>query len=148
MVALASVEGIVQVHPRRVVTATGGSEVHPVFPGNDLPGVMLGRAAAGLAARGVVPGRRAVVVAGHDEGIEHLTVPGRRSPVAAAVVPSGLATQVPDDVRTLDAMVVRADGKDRVRFAVLRGVDGVTRGIGCDLFVFSVGLSRGTTWSG
>ena len=64
--------GIVQVHPRRVVAATGGVEVHPVFPGNDLPGVMLGRAAAGLVERGVMPGRRAVVVVGHDEGIEHL----------------------------------------------------------------------------
>ncbi len=33
------------------------------------------------------------------------------------------------------------EGKDRVRFAVLRDADGVTRGIGCDLFVLSVGLS-------
>jgi sarcosine oxidase subunit alpha len=143
MVALASAEGLVQVHPRRVVTATGGSEVHPVFPGNDLPGVMLGRAAVGLAARGVAPGRRAVVVAAHHEGIEHLTVlRGAGVPIAAVVVPSALAEQVPSDVRTLiDAKVVRAEGKDRVRFAVLRDADGVTRGIGCDLFVLSVGLS-------
>lgn len=143
MVALASGEGLVQVHPRRVVMATGGSEVHPVFPGNDLPGVMLGRAAVGLAGRGVAPGRRAVVVAGHDEGIEHLTtLRDAGVPIAAVVVPSSLAEQVPDDVRTLiDATVVRAEGKDRVRFAVLRDVDGVTRGIGCDLFVLSVGLS-------
>ncbi len=49
MVSLASADGLVQVHPQRVVVATGGTEVHPVFPGNDLPGVMLGRAAAGLA---------------------------------------------------------------------------------------------------
>jgi sarcosine oxidase, subunit alpha len=143
MVALASAEGLVQVHPLRVVTATGGSEVHPVFLGNDLPGVMLGRAAVGLAKRGVAPGRRAVVVAGHDEGIEHLTVLRDAGvPIAAVVVPSVLAEQVPDDLRTLiDATVVRAEGKDRVRFAVLRDVEGVTRGIGCDLFVLSVGLS-------
>jgi sarcosine oxidase, subunit alpha len=143
MVALASAEGLVQVHPRRVVTATGASEVHPIFPGNDLPGVMLGRAAVGLAERGVAPGRRAVVVAGHDEGIEHLTVLRKAGvPIAAVVVPSVLAEQVPDDVRTLiDAEVVRADGRDLVRFAVLRDADGVTRGIGCDLFVVSVGLS-------
>ncbi|HEX6400545.1 MAG TPA: 2Fe-2S iron-sulfur cluster-binding protein [Actinomycetota bacterium] len=143
MVALASAQGVVQVHPRRVVTATGGSEVHPVFPGNDLPGVMLGRAAVGLAERGVAPGRRAVVVIGHDEGIEHLTVlRGAGVPIAAAVVPSVLAEKVPDDLRTLiDARVVRAEGKDRVRFAVIRDADGVTRGIGCDLFVLSVGLS-------
>jgi sarcosine oxidase subunit alpha len=143
MVALASAEGLVQVHPRRIVTATGASEVHPVFPGNDLPGVMLGRAAVGLAERGVAPGRRAVVVAGHGEGIEHMTVLRNAGvPIAVVVVPSVLADQVPDDVRTMiDATVVRAEGKDRVRFAVLRDADGVTRGIGCDLFVLSVGLS-------
>ena len=72
MVSLASAEGLVQVHPKRVVVATGGTEVHPVFPGNDLPGVMLGRAAAGLLTRGVKPGSRAVVAVDHDEGIDHL----------------------------------------------------------------------------
>ena len=143
MAALASAEGLVQVHARRVVAATGASEVHPVFPGNDLPGVMLGRAAVGLAERGVAPGRRAVIVAGHHEGIEHLTaLRDAGVPIATVVVPSALAEQVPDELRTLiDATVVRAEGKDRVRFAVLRDVDGVTRGIGCDLFVLSMGLS-------
>ena len=48
---------LVEVHPTRIVIATGGAEVHPVFPGNDLPGVMLGRGAAGLMERGVKPGR-------------------------------------------------------------------------------------------
>jgi sarcosine oxidase subunit alpha len=143
MVALASQEGIVQVHPRRVVIATGGSEVHPVFPGNDLPGVMLGRVAAGLSARGVAPGRRAVVVAGHDEGIEHLVSlheAGVR--IVAAVVPDSLTERVPDGIRTLvGAQVLRADGTDDVRFAVIRDADGVTRGIGCDLFVLSTGLA-------
>jgi sarcosine oxidase subunit alpha len=142
MVALAAPDGIVQVHPRRIVAATGGSEVHPVFPGNDLPGVMLGRAAAGLAERGVAAGRRAVMVAGHDEGIEHLAAlrsAGVR--IVAAVVPASLAARLPDDVRTLvGAEVLRADGKDRVRFAVVRDAEGVTRGLGCDLLVLSVGL--------
>ena len=142
VVALASPAGLVQVHPRRIVAATGGTEVHPVFPGNDLPGVMLGRAASGLAERGVAPGRRAVVVAGHDEGIEHLEVlRGAGVRVVAAVVPEWLAGRVPDDVRALvGAEVLRADGKDAVRFAVLRDAQGVTRGIGCDLFVLSTGL--------
>jgi sarcosine oxidase subunit alpha len=142
MVALASGHGIVQVHPRRVVAATGGVEVHPVFPGNDLPGVMLGRAAAGLVERGVMPGRRAVVVVGHDEGIEHLrSLHDAGVRIAAAVVPTVLAAQVPEGIRTLvGAEVVRADGKHGVRFAVLQDAEGVTRGIGCDLFVLSVGL--------
>jgi sarcosine oxidase subunit alpha len=143
MVALASPGGLVQVHPGRIVAATGGTEVHPVFPGNDLPGVMLGRAAVGLAERGVMPGRRAVVVAGHQEGIEHLvTLRDAGVRIAAAVVPASLADRAPDGVRTLvGAHVLRAEGKDRVRFAVLRDAEGVTRGIGCDLFVLSVGLS-------
>jgi sarcosine oxidase subunit alpha len=143
MVALASADGIVQVHPRRVVAATGGVESHPIFPGNDLPGVMLGRAAVGLAERGVAPGRRAVVVAGHDEGIRHLmAIRDAGMEIAAAIVPPALAERVPEGIRTLvGAEVLRADGKDGVRFAVLQDAEGVTRGIGCDLFVLSVGLS-------
>jgi sarcosine oxidase, subunit alpha len=142
MVALASRDGIVQVHPRRVVAATGGVEGHPVFPGNELPGVMLGRAAAGLVERGVMPGRRAVVVVGHEEGIEHLrSLHDAGVRIVAAAVPASLASQVPEGIRTLvGAEVLRADGKRGVRFAVLRDAEGVTRGIGCDLFVLSVGL--------
>ena len=143
MVSLASTGGIVQVHPTRVVVATGGTEVHPVFPGNDLPGVMLGRAATGLLTRGVKPGLRAVVVIGHDEGIEHLealTAGGVR--VAAVIAPGSLADRIPEGLRMfVGAEVLRAEGKERVRFAVLRDAEGVTRGIGCDVFVLSMGLS-------
>jgi len=143
MVSLASPHGLVQSHPKRVVVATGGTEAHPVFPGNDLPGVMLGRAAAGLVRRGVKPGPRAVVVVGHEEGIAHLEAlrsVGVR--IAAVVVPASLAGSIPRGVRMfVDAEVLRAEGKERVRFAVLRDADGVTRGIGCDVFVLSTGLS-------
>ena len=132
-----------EVHPERVVIATGATELHPVFPGNDLPGVMLGRAAAGLVRRGVKPGARAVVVVEHDEGFEHLEAlrsAGVR--IAAVVVPVSLESAVPDGLRTLvGAVVLRAEGKERVRFAVLRDVEGVTRGIGCDVFVLSTGRS-------
>ena len=37
MVALASDDELVEVHPTRIVVATGATEAHPVFPGNDLP---------------------------------------------------------------------------------------------------------------
>ncbi|MGH2680786.1 MAG: 2Fe-2S iron-sulfur cluster-binding protein, partial [Actinomycetota bacterium] len=143
MVVLASEDGLVQVHPERIVAATGGREIHPVFPGNDLPGVMLGRAASALVRRGVSPGRRAVVVAGHEEGIEHvkaLHAAGVR--IAVVVVPASLADRIPEGVRTLvGAEVLRADGDRRVRFAVLRDAEGVTRGIGCDVFVLSIGTA-------
>jgi sarcosine oxidase, subunit alpha len=142
-VSLASGEGLAEVHPRRVVIATGATELHPVFRGNDLPGVMLGRAAAGLVRRGVKPGTRAVVVVEHDEGFEHLEAlrsAGVR--IAAVVVPVSLESAVPDGLRTLvGGVVLRAEGKERVRFAVLRDVEGVTRGIGCDVFVLSTGRS-------
>jgi sarcosine oxidase, subunit alpha len=142
MVVLASPDGPVQVHPTRVVVATGGTEVHPVFPGNDLPGVMLGRAATGLTRRGVKPGERAVVVVDGDEGIGHLEqlhAAGVR--LAAVIAPASLAGRVPDGARTfVGATVSRAEGRERVRFAVLRDADGVTRGIGCDVFVLSLGV--------
>lgn len=143
MVSLASTQELVQVHPKRVVVATGGTEVHPIFPGNDLPGVMLGRAATGLMTRGVKPGLRAVMAIGHDEGIEHLealTAGGVR--VSAVVAPGSLADRIPEGLRTfVGAEILRAEGKERVRFAVLRDADGVTRGIGCDVFVLSMGRS-------
>jgi sarcosine oxidase subunit alpha len=141
LVPLACAGELVQVHPRRIVVATGATESHPVFPGNDLPGVMLGRAASGLARCGVKAGERAVVVAGHEEGIEHLEAlraAGVR--IAAVAVPGELAAGVPAGVRTLvGAQIVRAEGRGRVRYAVLRDADGVTRGIGCDAFVVSLG---------
>jgi sarcosine oxidase subunit alpha len=143
MVSLASPEGLVQAHPKQVVVATGGTEVLPEFPGNDLPGVMLGRAATGLVRRGVKPGLRAVVVVGHEEGADHLEAlrsAGVR--IAAVVVPGSLAGRIPEGVRTfVGADVLRAEGKERVRFAVLRDAEDVTRGIGCDVFVISTGLS-------
>ncbi|HZB01267.1 MAG TPA: 2Fe-2S iron-sulfur cluster-binding protein, partial [Actinomycetota bacterium] len=142
LVPLAGPGELVEVHPGRIVVATGGTETHPLFPGNDLPGVMLGRAAAGLARCGVGVGARAVVVAGHDEGIavlEELRRAGVR--VVAAVVPPELAARVPEGVRALvGATIVRAEGRGRLRYAVLRDAGGVIRGIACDAFVVSLGL--------
>jgi sarcosine oxidase subunit alpha len=74
-VPLAGDGEVVHAHPSRVVAATGATEAHGVFPGNDLPGVMLGRAAAALAGiHGVRPGQRAVVIVGTEEGLHHLRV--------------------------------------------------------------------------
>jgi sarcosine oxidase subunit alpha len=142
MVPLAADGALVQVHPRRVVVATGTIEVHPVFPGNDLPGVMLGRAASMLAAHGVRAGARAVVVVSHEAGLAHVeTMLDVGVRIAALAVPRSLADRAPEGLRILvDAEVVRAEGTDRLRFAVLRDADGIVRGIGCDAFVLSVGL--------
>jgi sarcosine oxidase, subunit alpha len=143
LVPLASEDELVQVHPHRIVVATGGTEVHPVFPGNELPGVMLGRCAAGLAQAGAMRRDRVVVAIAHEEGLEHLrAIRDAAVRVVAAIAPSALADRIDGDVRTIrDADVLRAEGSDRVRFAVVRDADGVTRGIGCDAFVLSLGLA-------
>ena len=65
----------IEVEPERIVVATGAVESHAVFRGNDVPGVWLGRGAARLAGvHGVAPGRRAVVVAGTSEAVDHVRV--------------------------------------------------------------------------
>ena len=67
--ALLGPEGLVEVEAERVIVATGALEAHGVFPGNDLPGVWLGRGATRMAAtQGVRVGERAVVVANTSEG--------------------------------------------------------------------------------
>ncbi len=58
-----------QVRARQVVLATGAIERPIVFPGNDRPGIMLAGAVQSYVNRyAVLPGRRAVVVTGHNEG--------------------------------------------------------------------------------
>ena len=70
---LAVVQGdrLLKVRSRAVAVCTGAIEQPMVFRNNDLPGVMLGSAARRLMhLYGVRPGRRAVVVAGNDEGYD------------------------------------------------------------------------------
>jgi sarcosine oxidase subunit alpha len=141
LVPLAGADELVRVLPRRVVLATGAVGAHTVFRGNDLPGVLHGRAASALAARGVRAGERVVVVASDDEGLEHLrAVHASGARIVAAAVPAALADRVPEGVRALpDAAIVRADGRMRVRTAVVLDADGVTRGYPCDALVVSLG---------
>ncbi len=56
---------------KRAVLASGAIERGIAFPGNDLPGVMLGSAVRTYLTRfGVAPGKRAVVFASCDDGLE------------------------------------------------------------------------------
>jgi sarcosine oxidase, subunit alpha len=60
------------VQPRAIVVATGAFESNVVFPGNDLPGVFLGRGAVRLAAvHGIRVGERAVILGGTHEAAAH-----------------------------------------------------------------------------
>lgn len=135
------------VHPGRVVVATGAVERHEVFPGNDLPGVWLGRGASRLAgAHGLTPGRAMVVATNSAEGLLHLEVLQRQAAhrgdgaVVAAVVPATLASRVPAGVEVIaDGHVVEALGSGAVRAVVVQAA-GRRRTVPCDTLVLSLGL--------
>lgn len=132
---------LLQVDPGRVIVATGAVETHAVFPGNDLPGVWLGRGAARMAGvHGVAPGNRAVVVAHSMEGILHLgTLKASGVSVIAAVVPDTLVEVVPDGIEVLrDAKVIAAEGRNHLRAVRLSTQQGERR-IECDVLTLSVG---------
>src|SRR5206468_8131776 len=122
-VAVVGPNETIHVEARRVIAATGAVEAHAVFPGNDLPGVFLGRGAARLAGRhGVAPGRRATLVATTEEG----------RATAGVLHDAGM------EVRTVKGPVVRAEGRRGVR-AVVVGTDTGHERIECDTLVLSLG---------
>ena len=62
-------ERLVHVRAQRIVVATGAYETPLLFPNNDLVGVMLSSAVQRLIRlHGILPGRRAVIVAGDNSG--------------------------------------------------------------------------------
>jgi len=143
LVPLAAEDELVQVRAERIVVATGATESHPVFPGNDLPGIWLGRAAARMVARHGVPiGERVVVAASTDEGIEHLSaLVAAGANVIAAIVPASLAAEVPDGIETIvDGKLTSAQGRKAIA-AVFVEASGGTRRISCDALVLSIGLA-------
>jgi sarcosine oxidase subunit alpha len=71
LVAAAGPDALYRIRARRVIFATGAVEQTAVFPGNDLPGVMLSSAVRLLLHRyGVRPGDRAVVLTGDNTGYD------------------------------------------------------------------------------
>ena len=143
LVPLAAEDELVQVHAERIVVATGATETHPVFPGNDLPGIWLGRVAAKMVALHRVPiGERLLVAASTAEGIEHLTaLAAAGANIAAAIVPASLAGGVPEGIEAIaDGELRSAQGRKRVA-AVFVETPGGTRRIACDALVLSLGLA-------
>ncbi len=69
LVAVADGTRLHKLRARAIIVATGRLDQPAVFRNNDLPGVMMASAALRLAhLYGVAPGRRVVVLAGHDGG--------------------------------------------------------------------------------
>jgi sarcosine oxidase subunit alpha len=130
------------VHPARIVVATGAVERHPVFSGNDLPGVWLGRGAARLAGvHGLAPGRAIVVATNTAEGLEHIEVLGQGPcRVVAALVPAALADRVAPGIEVIaDGAVVQALGSSALTGVVVEA-NGARRTLPCDALVMSLGL--------
>jgi glycine cleavage system aminomethyltransferase T len=68
--------GMLHVHARDIVVATGAAEVHPVCPGNDLAGLLTARAAERLHGAGVALGA-AVAIGTPPVGVPCTPLPGR-----------------------------------------------------------------------
>lgn len=145
-----------QVRAPRHVLATGALQQPLVFPGNDLPGVMLSSGARRLAALyAVAPGQRAVVATVDDAGLQDalaLRLAGVEIAAIADLRPDagggGPAAHVEAAGIPLlrGATVVRASGRDRVQHVTLAAVgpDGRATGapedVACDLLAVSGGL--------
>lgn len=131
------------VQPGRIVVATGAAERHGVFPGNDLPGVWLGRGAARMAGvHGQLPGRRIVYEGRTPEALEQLaTLMEAGAAIEAALLPGELADAAPPELRVIrDGTVEAVRGRRRVRSAVVRTGSG-RETIGCDAVVLALGYA-------
>ena len=121
--ALLGPEELVEVEAERVIVATGALEAHGVFPGNDLPGVWLGRGATRMAAtQGVRVGERAVVVANTSEGDR----------IAEAIRAAG------SQVTLVAGRVLEARGPKQVSSVTVLTPEG-RRAFACDALVLSLG---------
>jgi sarcosine oxidase, subunit alpha len=145
-----------QVRAKRHVYATGAIEQPLLFPGNDLPGVMLsGGARRLMSLYAVKPGTRAVVatvcdrglhaaLALLDAGVEVAFVADLRANGAGAPA-QALVRQGVEVVR--GASVLEARGRGQVQGVVLGvpGDDGAERIVACDLLVVSGGGAPATS---
>jgi sarcosine oxidase subunit alpha len=129
------------VHPARVVVATGAVELHPVFPGSDLPGVWLGRAAVRLARdHGLAAGHTIVYEGSTDESLDHVDALLQSGASVVACLPEAVAARTPARVRAIPGgEVVSAVGRRGVRAAVIESPSGNLR-IPCDAIAISRGL--------
>jgi sarcosine oxidase subunit alpha len=133
---------LVRVEPNRMIVATGAVDAHGVFPGNDLPGVWLGRGAARMAGvHGIPPGTRVVVHGRTAEGVGHVsTLRDSGVSIAAVLVPAELASLVPGDVETVvGGRILRAYGRRAVTSVEIDDA-GVSRKLACDAVALSLGL--------
>ncbi len=125
-----------------VVLATGAHEVPFLFPGNDLPGVMLASGALRLLRMyGVLAGARAVVATEDGSGHEAAAELAGAGVEIAAVLDArpGPAGPGGPGVGRVEygAAVIRARGAAGVRSVEFAGPGGAVRSVGCDLLIMA-----------
>ncbi len=120
-----------RIHAREVVLATGAVERPMVFPGNDLPGVMLADAVLRYALLwGVAAGRRIAVLTNHDRGHEVARrLAGLGLQVTAVIDPRPTAATAAETAALgitvyHGHLVAAVEGRHMVRGLRLAGVDG------------------------
>ena len=133
---------IVKLRADRVVVAAGGQESPPVFPNNDLPGIMLSSGALRLTnLYGVSPGARGVIFTNCDEGMRAAIQLMNAGVHIAVVADSRPPRSCPfaEDFRERNATllqgweIVKAYGGKRLNSVLLESTrDGAQRTIDCD----------------
>jgi sarcosine oxidase subunit alpha len=144
-----------RIEAKRVVLATGALERPFVFPGNDLPGVMLASAGLAYARRhGVAVGREAAVFTNNDSGWRRAAALARAGVTIRAVVdprsevPGRAASELADSgTQILTGQVVgSARGSNALKSIRVHAFDtrtgqmaGNSRDIRCDALLVSAG---------
>lgn len=137
-----------RIYAKRTILASGAIERPIVFPGNDLPGVMLaGAVRAYLNRFGVLPGQQAVVFTAGDDGWATVRDLVRAGAGVAAVIDS--RSEISPAFRALakrsgavvfaGGAVEVAQGERRLRGVIVRDSSGKRTTLSCDLLAVSNG---------
>ena len=133
-------DGVQQLQAKRWAICTGGYPQPLAFPGNDLPGVMLGRAVRRLIRYGVRPGRQVVIVTDSDAGLELAEDLRARSITVSTVADMRSGAAAASGIQAASGhTVLSARGRGRVA-SVMIGPIGATAGseIQCDTLCIDV----------
>lgn len=132
-----------RIRAAEVLTATGATERPLIFPGNDLPAVMLARSVAVYLHRyAVLPGDRVVIATADATGADLARDLAAAGAHVTLMLGPGLTSQdslESSGINQLPGRLVEARGVDRVSSAVVRGYSGLEQTLECNLIAVSGG---------
>ncbi|MEM7542338.1 MAG: 2Fe-2S iron-sulfur cluster-binding protein [Pseudomonadota bacterium] len=144
LMPIVTAAGVVQIHARSIILATGLIEQPAVFTNNDIPGVMLASGAQRLAHRyAVAPGASCVVLSANDQGYQAAAELQAAGVNVTTIVDTRAAPPMNvAGVTTLtDSYVARANANNGELCSVVikDNERGTERTIDCDALLMSVG---------